>query len=161
MRAVLALAAVAVLAASACSSNDPNPEPVPVTSPTTPATSSDTSSSSTPTPTVSSEPAPPPPPAAPADQDPAPAPALAAPVFVRCYLADGTALMSDGTTTYMDSCNESAGGPYLLEDGRSIYDLQPTTYYEPPPSQTYPGWTCDGPAYLCRDDAASGKTEGQ
>lgn len=44
------------------------------------------------------------------------------PTFVSCQLADGTALMSDGTTTYMDSCNESSGGPMVLEDGTSIYD---------------------------------------
>ncbi|MCZ4541360.1 hypothetical protein O4162_14505 [Dietzia maris] len=47
------------------------------------------------------------------------------PTFVRCYLADGTALMSDGSTIYMDACNESAGGPPVLVDGRSIYDLEP------------------------------------
>lgn len=58
-------------------------------------------------------------------------PAPVAPTFVQCQLADGTALMSDGTTTYMDSCNESAGGPMLLEDGTSIYDhlgSSPGTY---------------------------------
>lgn len=56
-----------------------------------------------------------------ADQASAPSTAT----FVRCYLADGTALMSDGTHQYMDTCNESAGGPYLLEDGTSIYDNHP------------------------------------
>lgn len=49
----------------------------------------------------------------------------AAPSFVRCQLADGTALLTDGSTTYMDSCNESAGGPMVLRDGTSIYDHQP------------------------------------
>lgn len=33
------------------------------------------------------------------------------PTFVRCHLADGTALMSDGSHVYMDSCHESAGLP--------------------------------------------------
>ncbi|USX46803.1 hypothetical protein [Dietzia kunjamensis] len=60
---------------------------------------------------------------------PAPAPAAAAPAaaptFVECQLADGTALMSDGTTTYMDTCNESAGGPYLLEDGSPAITYSP------------------------------------
>lgn len=28
------------------------------------------------------------------------------------------------------------------------------------PSTNYEGWSCNGPAYLCRDDNASGKTEG-
>ncbi|MFB9260255.1 hypothetical protein [Dietzia aerolata] len=60
-------------------------------------------------------------PAAPAATQ-APA-AAAAPTFSYCYLADGTAMMSDGTTTYMDTCNESAGGPPRLADGRSIYEL--------------------------------------
>ncbi|WP_096905833.1 hypothetical protein [Dietzia sp. WMMA184] len=60
---------------------------------------------------------------------PAPAPAAAAPAaaptFVECQLADGTALMSDGTTTYLDTCNESAGGPYLLEDGSPAITYSP------------------------------------
>lgn len=69
---------------------------------------------------------------------PAPAPApmapAAAPTFVECYLADGTALMSDGSHVYTDSCNESAGGPYLLEDGSPaiIYspeDLADASYW--------------------------------
>lgn len=64
---------------------------------------------------------------------PAPGAAPAAPTFVRCYLADGTALMSDGSTTYVDSCNESAGGPPRLADGRSIYELD-----APPPAPVKP-----------------------
>lgn len=86
----------------------------------------------------------------------------AAPTFVNCFLADGTALMSDGTHQYTDYCNESAGGPYLLEDGTSIYENHPNLPASDPLSPNYrPGWHCDGPAYQCRDDAASGKTEGQ
>ncbi|MEH6819925.1 MAG: hypothetical protein V7706_08295 [Dietzia psychralcaliphila] len=61
---------------------------------------------------------------APAAVPAAPA-APAAPTFSHCYLADGTAMMSDGTTTYMDSCNESAGGPYLLEDGSPAITYSP------------------------------------
>jgi hypothetical protein len=59
----------------------------------------------------------------------------------------------------MDTCNESAGGPLLLEDGTSIYDNHPGLT-QPPAAAPYPGWHCDGPAYLCRDDNASGKTAG-
>ena len=62
---------------------------------------------------------------APAPAYTAPAAAPVVPTFVECYLADGTALMSDGTTTYMDSCNESAGGPYLLEDGSPAITYSP------------------------------------
>lgn len=72
-------------------------------------------------------------PAAPAATQ-APA-AAAAPTFVRCYDAGGTALMSDGTTTYMDSCHEFAGGPPRLADGRSIYDAFPEIYENLTPQQ--------------------------
>lgn len=44
------------------------------------------------------------------------------PTFLKCQMADGTALMSDGTTTYLDTCDEYAGGPPRLADGTSIYD---------------------------------------
>lgn len=84
------------------------------------------------------------------------------PSFVQCQMADGTALMSDGSTSYMDSCNESAGGPYLDLNGNPIGPSAGTadtaTLGEP---ELYPGWHCSGPAYLCRDDDASGKTAGQ
>lgn len=40
----------------------------------------------------------------------------AGPTFVRCYLADGTALMSDGSHVYMDSCHESASHPNFDSD---------------------------------------------
>ena len=39
------------------------------------------------------------------------APAPTGPVFVSCYLADGTARMSDGSLVYSDRCHESAGHP--------------------------------------------------
>lgn len=68
-----------------------------------------------------------------------------APDFVRCYLADGTALMSDGSTIYMDACNESAGGPPRLMDGRSIYDLEPSV--DPADVPIADGGTC--PAARC------------
>ena len=58
-------------------------------------------------------------------QVPAAPAAPAGPNFVRCYLADGTALKSDGSQVFMDSCNESAGGPYLLEDGSPAITYSP------------------------------------
>ena len=67
------------------------------------------------------------------------------PSFVRCQLADGTGLMSDGSTIYLESCDESAGGPMVLEDGTSIYDQQPQMNPEDVPIAD--GGTC--PAYRC------------
>lgn len=60
---------------------------------------------------------------------------LATPTFVRCYDAGGTALLSDGTTTHMDSCHEFAGGPPRLADGRSIYDAFPEQFENLTPDQ--------------------------
>lgn len=172
MRLLIPVAAVAILAIGGCSAGAPEPESDSSSSstsssaPTGTTTSSATSSSTT---TSEASPTPEPAPAreeaapAPAEVAPAPAaPDVVAPTFVRCYLADGTALMSDGTHQYMDTCNESAGGPYLLEDGTSIYDNHPQLPApSPDPSDLHSGWHCDGPAYLCRDDNASGKTAGQ
>lgn len=105
MRKTLATFAVVALALAGCGTTGEDEAtvsntPVPTTSKTT---SSATTSSATSSETTENE-------------------AEPEPVFVECQMADGTALMSDGTTTYMDSCNESAGGPMLLEDGTSIYD---------------------------------------
>lgn len=121
----LVAAAFTALLLTGCASGTETTEPTGTTTPATTTTSETTSStSSSPPPPApeTEEPAPvaPAPAAAPA---PVAAPVYTPPTFLYCYLADGTAMMSDGTTTYMDSCNESAGGPYLLEDGRSIYDL--------------------------------------
>lgn len=69
----------------------------------------------------------------------------AAPTFVECYLADGSGLMSDGSIIYVESCDESAGGPLLLEDGRSIYDAIPTVDLDDIPIAD--GGTC--PAARC------------
>lgn len=125
-RALLAAAAAILLAAAGCSSDDSEPTSTPTPESTT------SSSSVTSSPAFSDVPEPEPttedtqaPAPAPEAAIPAPAPAPAAPTFVRCFLADGTALMSDGTTTYMDSCHEFAGGPPRLADGTSIYDNHP------------------------------------
>ena len=41
---------------------------------------------------------------------PAPVEHVSAPTFVRCEMHNGTALMSDGSTTYLETCDENAGG---------------------------------------------------
>lgn len=100
-----------------------------------------TSSSST-TSTAARTPTKAPSPVVEVNQSAVPAPA---PSFVRCQLADGTGLMSDGSTIYLESCDESAGGPMLLEDGTSIYDQ--THYVDPEDIPIADGGTC--PAYRC------------
>lgn len=42
--------------------------------------------------------------------EPAPVEQVTAPTFVRCEMQNGTALMSDGSTTYLETCDENAGG---------------------------------------------------
>lgn len=107
-------AAVTFAALSACGSSENQP-PVSESS----AATSSSSISTSPTSVAPTSPAVSPPRQTQAVEQ------AAAPSFVRCQLADGTALLSDGSTTYMDSCNESAGGPMVLQEGTSIYDLQP------------------------------------
>lgn len=149
MRKTLATFAVVALALAGCGTTGEDEATVSNTS--SPSTSK-TTSSTTPTSETSTEPT------TEADE--------AEPQFVECQLADGTALMSDGSTTYMDSCNESAGGPMVLEDGSSIYDqgsyqCPQTDAFVSDPSQCTPenlganlddipfadGGTC--PAYRC------------
>ena len=72
---------------------------------------------------------------APADVAPA---GGGAPTFVSCQMADGTGLMSDGTTMYVASCDESAGGPMTLQDGTSIYS------HLPPAAPTFDPNSADG-----------------
>lgn len=40
----------------------------------------------------------------------APVEQVSAPTFVRCEMQNGTALMSDGSTTYLETCDENSGG---------------------------------------------------
>lgn len=121
MRKTLAALAVAALTLAGCGTTGEDKATVS----NTPAPStSKTTSSATPTSETSSETSEP---EAPAEQTesqaeavPAEQPVVQAPTFVQCQMADGTALLSDGTTTYVDSCNESAGGPYLDLNGNPI-----------------------------------------
>lgn len=144
MRKLAAVTAVGalVVAMSSCGSGGSDQSPLPETSgaiASTPASASSKSSvsptsSPSPSTSTSSEEA----------QELTGEPA-AGPSFVRCHLADGTALMSDGSTTYVDSCNESAGGPLLLEDGTSIYDRVPQVDLDKVPIAD--GGNC--PAAIC------------
>lgn len=134
LKALVATAATALLVAG-CATGDDTEAPETSTSTstststTTPPTTSETPEP-TPEPEPVPEPAPEPAPAPVAVAPVAPAPVYTPPTFSYCYLADGTAMMSDGTTTYMDSCNESAGGPLVFEDGTSIYDDMPLEVWE-------------------------------
>ena len=137
LKALVATAATALLVAG-CATGDDTEAPETSTPTTSTSTSTSTSTttapttSETPEPTPEPEPVPEPAPEPVAVAPVAPAPVytapVAAPTFVRCYDAGGTALMSDGTTTYMDSCHEFADGPPRLADGTSIYDAFPEYY---------------------------------
>lgn len=134
MRKTLATFAVVALALAGCGTTGEDEATVTNTKP--PTSTSETSSSAAPT-TESASTAPEDDPTEEssvpepqAEVVPAEQTAAQAPTFVRCYLADGTALMSDGSTTYMDTCNESAGGPYLLEDGSPAITYSPEDYAE-------------------------------
>lgn len=134
MKKLISLTAASLLVLAGCSTDSGEAE-VPTTT-----TSTSTSSTTTTPPTTSETPEPEPAPEPEPVPEPAPEPVAVAPVapapvytpptFSYCYLADGTAMMSDGTTTYMDSCNESAGGPLVFEDGTSIYEGYPVEVWE-------------------------------
>ncbi len=122
MKKMIALTATSLLVLAGCATDSEETE--------VPTTTTSTATSSTTAPTTSEAPEPSPEPATGSAPAPEVAPVVpvapvAVPTFVRCYLADGTALMSDGTTTYLDTCNESAGGPYLLEDGSPAITYSP------------------------------------
>ena len=132
---VAALAVIAVASVGACGTDaDKQSDPVSVTSaPSAKATSSSQPSTSTvvsPSPITSTA---------------APAPVPPAVTVVRCVLADGSAEMSDGSRGYVESCDESAGGPLPLQDGTSIYDAIPPLNLDEIPIAD--GGTC--PAARC------------
>lgn len=110
MRMTFAALAVAVLALTGCGSSSEDDAAV-TSTPADTSTSTITSAKSSITPTSSTTAQPPAEvtveqPAA----QPVPLEQPAAPTFVRCEMQNGTALMSDGTTTYLESCDENAGG---------------------------------------------------
>lgn len=114
MRMTLAALAVAALALTGCGAGDENDAAV-TSTPSVTSTSATTSATSSTPPTSSTTEEPPAEqtveqPAQPPAVQPAPVQQPAAPSFVRCEMFNGTALMSDGTTTYLESCDENAGG---------------------------------------------------
>lgn len=126
VKSLVALAAAALLVTGCVTGSEGEAPETSTPAPSTSVTTSETTEPSPePTTEVVPEPAPEPAPEAAPAHAVAPAPAYTPPTFVQCYLADGSALMSDGSHIYVESCDESAGGPYLLEDGTSIYDHVP------------------------------------
>lgn len=129
MHKVLAAIAALLLTLSvaACGSSELEPEAVTVTSSVSPSATKSTTAASSSTEETSTEF---PEPEAPVESLEQQAEAVVAeqsavqgPTFVRCQMANGTALMSDGTETYMESCDENAGG---LVPG----NVDPSTYTE-------------------------------
>ena len=121
MRKSFAALAVVALAFAGCGttgedevtvSNTPGPATSKTTSSATSSSAKSSESTAPEDPVEQSE--------AQAEAVPAEQPAVQAPTFMGCQMADGTALMSDGTTTYMATCDESAGGPYLDLNGNPI-----------------------------------------
>lgn len=116
MRKTLAALAVAALALAGCGTTGEEEATVSST-PAATSTSATSSSSSSATPTSSTtEEQPTEEPVEqvveqPVSVEQAPVEQAIGPTFVRCELFNGTALMSDGSTTYMESCDENAGGP--------------------------------------------------
>lgn len=85
-------------------------------------------------------------------------------------MESGTTFFTDGTSGWTQQC---ANEMYPQQVEMRQQNLPPNTQsnddfagpFEPagtPPAESLPqGWHCEGPAYQCRDDDASGKTEGQ
>lgn len=108
MKKMIALTATSLLVLAGCATDSEETE--------VPTTTTSTATSSTTAPTTSEAPEPSPEPAngsapAPEVAPVVPVAPVAVPTFVRCYLADGTALMSDGSHVYVDRCHESASHP--------------------------------------------------
>lgn len=118
MKTHLAMAAASLVVLAGCATDSAEPG-VSLPSPTNSGATTSRASMTTTTPSSTT-------PSAPADvtvgnppqADAAsvPAPSSPSPTFVRCYLADGTALMSDGSRVYMDRCHESASHPNFDSD---------------------------------------------
>lgn len=114
MRMTFAALAVAVLALAGCGASGEDDAAV-TSTPAVTSTSATTSATSSTTPTSSTTAEPPAEETVeqPAEQPavvPVPVEQVTAPTFVRCEMFNGTALMSDGNTTYLESCDENAGG---------------------------------------------------
>lgn len=85
-------------------------------------------------------------------------------------MESGTTFFTDGSSGWTQQC---ANVMYPQQEKMRQQNPLPSVQsyddfagpFEPagtPPAESLPqGWHCDGPAYQCRDDDASGKTEGQ
>lgn len=114
MRMTFAALAVAALTLAGCGTTGEDEAPV-TTTPVVTSTSATSSATSSVTPTSSTTEEQPAEETVeqPAEQPavvPAPVEQITAPTFVRCQMQNGTALMSDGTTAYVETCDENAGG---------------------------------------------------
>ena len=83
-------------------------------------------------------------------------------------MESGTTFFTDGTTGWTQGCADVMYPQQVEMRGEDPAPQSSGDDYagafEPagtPPAANYQGWHCDGPAYLCRDDNASGKTAGQ
>lgn len=110
MRKTIAALAVAALALAGCGTTGEN-EAAATNTPAATSTSTTTSATSSVTPTRSTTEEQPTDETVeqPAEQ-PVPVEQATAPTFVRCAMQNGTAIMSDGSTTYLETCDENAGG---------------------------------------------------
>lgn len=83
-------------------------------------------------------------------------------------MESGTTFFTDGSSGWTQQCanvmypqqvelRQQNPLPTVPSDDDFAGEFEPATPQESLPK----GWHCDGPAYLCRDDDASGKTEGQ
>lgn len=110
MRKTFAVLAVAALALTGCGTTGEDQTTVTSTTVVT-STSTTTSATSSVTPTNSTtEEQPAVETVEPPAVVPSPVEQVTAPTFVRCEMQNGTALMSDGSTTYLETCDENAGG---------------------------------------------------
>lgn len=109
MRKTFAALAVAALSLAGCGATGEDDTAVTSTPVVTSTSTTSATSSTNPTSSTTAQP-----PAEVTVEQPAAQPVPleqpAAPTFVRCEMQNGTALMSDGTTTYLESCDENAGG---------------------------------------------------
>lgn len=77
----------------------------------------------------------------------------------------GTTFFTDGTSGWTQKCGDQMFAQYTpppaVPTGPTGDDFAGPFEPAAPQSESMSGWHCDGPAHQCRDDDASGKTEGQ
>ena len=83
-------------------------------------------------------------------------------------MESGTTFFTDGTTGWTQGCADVMYPQQVeMREQNPVPQSSGDDHagaFEPagtPPAVNHQGWHCDGPAYLCRDDNASGKTAGQ